>query len=273
MQIAIPFSYTAEEIPPKCRKPRKVQKDASLTVSIAEITGAQAPVAFLEHGSDFGESFTREYRWYSDCLWLLEKVNSRNDDSEIQTAEQFLKNPECLHSVAQHYDSRQDNKTAIFKRASEIVFIDGVRWRRTLEPEYCILASINWTSLDVVYGAKHEIGARWYYRIDQLEDALGQIRLGYGKGVRDYSRFEVLIPKALRLPATPKVEKFEVSVMLAVEGRGVQSAAREFVSSLGIDRFHASGVSFKVYNLQTGETATVELPYEGKMRGSSNRPQ
>ncbi len=155
MQIAIPFSYTAEEIPPKCRKPHKVQKDASLTVSIAEITGAQAPVAFLEHGSDFGESFTREYRWYSGCLWLLEKVNAGNDDSEIQTAEQFLKNPECLHSVAQHYDSRQDNENAIFEQASEIVFIDGVRWRRTLEPEYFILASINWTSLDVVYGAKH----------------------------------------------------------------------------------------------------------------------
>ncbi len=69
------------------------------------------------------------------------------------------------------------------------------------------------------------------------------------------------------MPATPKTEKFEVSVTLAVEGRGVQSAAREFVSSLGISRFHAAEVSFKVYNLQTGETAIVKLPYEGKTGG------
>jgi hypothetical protein len=71
MQITIPFTYTASEIPPKCRKPRAVRKNISLAVSTAEITADQAPVAIIERGNWLGEISTREYRWYGGCLWLL----------------------------------------------------------------------------------------------------------------------------------------------------------------------------------------------------------
>jgi hypothetical protein len=263
MQVTIPFEYTAEEIPPKCRKAREVRKEGSVVVNIAEITSEQAPVAFIGSGEDHKGEYKREYRWYDGCLWLLGKDYAGPDEEQkIQTAEEFLAAQANSKSHGAWYVREEKNRAGILDWAGTIVFIDGLRWDLTMEPEYKIRESFNWTSLDIVFGEKHEIGDPSYYRIDQLEEALQHIETLHGGDVEGFSRFEILLPTALRLPATPKQDTFTVTVTLEVEARGLDGAAREFASTLGISRFNARDVSFTVSNPQTGEQAEVKLPAE-----------
>jgi hypothetical protein len=263
MQITILFEYTALEIPPKCRKAREVRKEGSVAVSIAEIASEQAPVAFIETSDDYKGDYRREFRWYDGCLWLLGKDTvGREEEQKVQTAQEFLTAQANFKSHGSWYLSEEKNRDGILDWAGTIVFIDGLRWDLTMEPEYKIRESFNWASLDVVYGEKHEIGDPSYFRIDQREEALQQIETLHGGDVEGYSRFEILLPTALRLPATPKQEKFTVTVTLEVEARGIEGAAREFASKLGISRSNARDVSFIVSNTQAGEQAEVKLSAE-----------
>jgi hypothetical protein len=251
MQITIPFSFTTTEVPAKCRKAREVRKDSTATVKIEEVSSGNAPVAFIEHGDNYSEKFTREYRFYDECLWLI--------SNESQTIAQFLADPSVLKPTSSSYRSEQENRDSIKREAAEILFIDGVRWDLTKEPEYVIKASVNWASLEVEFGAVHGPGDPWHFRIDQLEEALEEIRGTHGEEVEHYSQFDILIPEALGLPKTPKQEKFSVTLTLEVEARGAYAAAREFASSLGIRRYSLNEYAFAVASLQSGDKTNVKL--------------
>ncbi len=261
MQITIPFTYQTSEIPPKCRKPRSVRKETSLTVSIAEILSAEAPVALIQRYKDYDDKeHERAYRWYGNCLWVIPQ--DRDGTPEIETAAEFLNEHRTLTCRSDFWRGLEENRKAIQDGADEILFIDGVRWEMSDEPEYHVCSSINWSSLDVAFGEKHEYGDNYYYRVDQLEEALAFIAHECRGEVEEgsYSTFEILMPEALRLPANPKMEKFYVTVTLQIEARGVEAAAREFVSDLGIERYRSKGLSYNVASLKTGKATMVKLP-------------
>lgn len=44
MKITIPYCYTEEEIPPRCRKPRPVEHVGEIGLTVHEVTGEAAPV-------------------------------------------------------------------------------------------------------------------------------------------------------------------------------------------------------------------------------------
>ena len=48
MKVAIPYEYTEEAIPPRCRKPRRVRMKDTMTVTIHELSGDDAPVAIVQ---------------------------------------------------------------------------------------------------------------------------------------------------------------------------------------------------------------------------------
>ena len=70
MKIVIPYKYTEQEIPKRCRKPRSVPHEGYISLSIHEVTGAEAPVAIREHTKKWSEKaegyepYTIEYRWW-----------------------------------------------------------------------------------------------------------------------------------------------------------------------------------------------------------------
>jgi hypothetical protein len=53
MKLTIPYHYTEEVIPKRCRKPRPMRFEAAITLTIHEVTGEQAPVAIIQHSQEF----------------------------------------------------------------------------------------------------------------------------------------------------------------------------------------------------------------------------
>lgn len=122
MHIKIPYKYTEEVVPKRCRKARRVQFEGSISLSIHELTGPEAPVAIREHIKHWNENTRsdepaiREYRWWGERLWVLDSFNRYSHGSyETQTAQQFAQDPWPMTKGADHtwYQSRQKSRAGL----------------------------------------------------------------------------------------------------------------------------------------------------------------
>lgn len=88
MQCTINYSYVAQVIPPRCRKPRAQRfDDGVVVVSIREVTSKQAPVAILGAEMDFASGNYMEavsYRWFDGRLWADVPVHGCSRRREVR---------------------------------------------------------------------------------------------------------------------------------------------------------------------------------------------
>lgn len=174
MQFKVEFAYTAFEVPPRCRNPRRVTKVSSMVVEIREVSGDQAPVAIVAHAKERDASCLApskvEYRFTDDRLWT--KVNTDhgcarsqsrggNDweyvlpESEACAGDALpvivvyrrdnstptqLYNANTLHGVYfQRNESEQEVREALTAWANDGLIIDGVYYRTAPEPRYVVM--------------------------------------------------------------------------------------------------------------------------------------
>lgn len=223
VKITIPFVYTEEIIPKRCRLPRRVEMQGQSTLTIHSISSAEAPIAIRQRisGWDDEPETVQEYRWWRNRLWLpcsIQRVS--RGLREGQTLEQFTGDPYPFSLTRADrrgfYCSLRERRADLRRWASGVLFIDGVRYTSADEPRYVVMTfglgcnhGIGWgTSLSATDHYNSNIGKTRYFRCDQLEQAMvAATRIAIGRGdtnalpITDQkpSTFEILIPEAVRL--------------------------------------------------------------------------
>lgn len=228
LTISIPYKYTEEVIPKRCRKPRRMQFEARITLTIHSVSSSDAPVAIVHHWKDFGEYDTvpaqTVYRWWGKRLWtryVIQRVC--HGPKEAQTLEQFAADPypytldKPAHNDYRWFNSQRERRASFRRWARSILFIDGERWEEAGEPRYVVMTFGlgcnhglgHGTDLSTDTSYNSNIGRSRYFRIDQFEQAVAETtRIALARGdtkavpvieKQDPDRFDILIPAAVRL--------------------------------------------------------------------------
>jgi len=260
MKITIPYIYTAEVIPPRCHKPRLVEQQAKVTLTIHEVTDQEAPVAIIEHDREYDESGTHPritaYRWYKNKLYIQNKFQRFSHAPwETQTDLQFktdpypfrLDKPASFSDLK--YKSQKERKIEFIRWAKTILFIDGERWVTTEEPRYVIMTFGLGHNHGIGYGTflstdnsyNSNISKGWYFRIDEFDKAVFMateiaLRRGDTKALpildQDPVRFDILIPEAVRL--NPKNEHGEGCIFINECERIIENHEDPMLAGLSI---------------------------------------
>ena len=134
MKVTVTVKYNEPYLPtPRCRKYRNrtASKDTALT--IREVTGEEAPVAFIVHKYDGDQ----EIRFFNEKCYKASKW------SDYHCGASGLLPPEKLVDYLRgRYDywncDYKENRKAFAEEAKRFLVIDGVLWEQTGEPRYCI---------------------------------------------------------------------------------------------------------------------------------------
>ncbi len=233
MTITIPYLYSEELIPPRCRKPRRVERATTITLNLREVSAADAPLALIERGQCCSEpdacgGFETSYRWYRRKLYVRASFQRfAHAPRETQTASQFSVDPYPLSLTkenSQHrYQTQAENRKNFRAWASSILFIDGERWEEAEEPRYVVMTfglghnhGLGWgTSLSTHHYYNPNISRERYFRVDEYQTALAEAtRVALDRddtkalpieAEQNPTRFEILLPEAVRLKAHRKL--------------------------------------------------------------------
>ena len=211
MRVTIPYTYTKSFTPPRCRKPRAIQDAATISLSIREVSGAEAPIAITIFHSAYPEQGTT-YRWWGNKLWVLDSFSRAcGQPHETQTLEQMKADPWGLHQnyLNTHY-GKQENRVKLMAQARRYVLIDGFRYRVAGEPRFVINTfglghNHGGTGLFIENHYNSNISRERYYRIDQRTEALAEAtRVATGRGDDQSIPFNIeevtiLVPEAVQL--------------------------------------------------------------------------
>jgi len=125
MDVTIPYSYVESQVPPRCRKPRLVRLEASATVTIAELTGAQVPVACTVAWT--GTPPPRQAPLEVYCSW----------EGRTYTASLELLG-RILHPEPSHRESWISGQQSIAEQYGDYLLIDGMPWEQSDLPRYYV---------------------------------------------------------------------------------------------------------------------------------------
>ena len=106
MKLNIPYIFSENIIPKRCRKARKVQFPATISLTFREVEEKDAPVAFIKHYVNTHEhtlKLKKEYRWYRGKLYQLHKpTRVSGGDGIPQNISEFQLDP-YPYSLKQSY--------------------------------------------------------------------------------------------------------------------------------------------------------------------------
>lgn len=155
MKVEVLYSYSAQEVPPRCRKVRSVVKEGKTTIEIREIKSVDAPVAIRAKGVirfDASRPYVIDYRWFDGALWTaMSCINAEPNSLDAnQNPEPYSRFPDVLdirHERALEFGyywfsdrpSEQDVLADISSMASSNLLIDGVPYRLAGEPRYVVM--------------------------------------------------------------------------------------------------------------------------------------
>lgn len=218
--ITVTGTYTRDEIPPRCRKPRPVSHDTSAKATIPTVTATDAPVAFrvTNHNRAVSEIRTHAGRLYGPYL----PARQQTDPTEPGSAQFPAEIDENDHTQTRYRlgspSTAEEFTAAVTEYFARFLIIDNAVWVEVPEPGYHVatygLGGINGsTGLSVSTRKDHGT----LFRADEFEAALthaietsrdrGDDPTRYEQHGEDYRDIEVLIPEAVTLvtiPPTPK---------------------------------------------------------------------
>ena len=211
--VTVHGTYTRDEIPPRCRKPRPVTYDATATVDVAAVTGQDAPVAFRITKPGGG---TYEIRTHAGKLYAQYKPFSRQVEPTVPGDSRFP-----AEVTADNVRMWRDASTAeefhatVRELFSRHLIIDGIVWTETSEPGYLVatfgIGGIN-GSTGLMVSDRKDHGV--LFRADEFEEARAHAaEVSRKRGDRQdrytpqeaerYRAIEVLIPEAVTLVTVP----------------------------------------------------------------------
>lgn len=224
MQCTIKYSYIAQVVPPRCRKPRPERfDDGAVVVSIREVSSEQAPVAILGAQLDFESDTYMEaisYRWFAGRLWADIPVHGcsrrRAVRYPVMPAEMNLITDSAMLSnidLGVHvgaYEGKDGIAAHLLACSTDWLIIDGQLHRTAGEPMYVAITfglsnNHGGTSLLVDDHLNPNIKPEAYFSLlekDQANAYTLAIARNRGDTVKVSTdpgfRFEVLISEAIQ---------------------------------------------------------------------------
>lgn len=203
-EVTAKVTYRPVRIPPRCRKPRRVEEVFEMTLQIPVLQGAQAPVACAFHADEFdphGIQHPREgLRFYKDRFYTK---TDATPGSQSFPAVRFID--------AYTEDRREAEREAAEKFEDRII-IDGSVWKVVGEPYYSVvgygLGSNHGGSglhLNFMYGSK--LMTSNDFAATELDAAIeGAVEFALARGddqsvnrLREFKGVKVLLPEAFKI--------------------------------------------------------------------------
>lgn len=244
MKTQIRFTYTENQIPKRCRKPRRVALNDTFEGEVREITGDQAPIAIVAKFDELGVPQEVPYRWFEGALWTAIKMvscrprgyTSGQDDWDHQ------KIPDRLDLSAEagssagyyygltglpHWESREVVEEFLRQRLHSSLLIDGVPHLPVGEPRYVVMTfglshNHGGTSIHATDHYNSNIAEQAYFSLLEAKQAIAYAtRVATDRGdteslpMRIEEQFEVRIKEAIQCG-----RKTEPAPQLACTGTG-----------------------------------------------------
>lgn len=201
--VEVRVSYGRGEIPPRCRKPRRVMHETKATVEIPSLTESDFPVAFLIQGIEEKS----EVRFYEGNLYAPHLNYARTKVPAEAGSDRF---PSA--QIVDLYEAEDDEhaNAEAAEQFSRFVVLEGAVWVRTGEPRYVVMTfglgcNHGGTSLGSAMHDNPNIRAENYHRADAYEEALAHaVQVATARGDDESiphfaPSIEVLIPEAVTL--------------------------------------------------------------------------
>lgn len=222
--ISLTGTYTRDEIPPRCRKPRPVTYETSAQVEVPMVSSGDAPVAFLVRDLD---DEPHEIRTHDGRLFAPYLPWARQTEPSLPGSLHFPQDVDTERHSLRHVAFDVDSDEAFYKCVAEhyrrFLIIDGVVWVEGGEPSYSVNTfgmghNHGGTGLMVNAGAADGHSGKTF-RADEFEAAHAHaIETAADRGDTEdvarfkrnpesYRRIEVLIPEAVTLVTIAPVPK------------------------------------------------------------------
>lgn len=210
--VLVSGEYVVNEIPPRCRKPRDVAYDTTVTVEVPIISADDAPVAFRVTPKWGAPRTTKIIRLWNDNLYALYMPYARQTDPTIPGSVQFPAETQTMS----HFEGKEAFDRGIRDKYASFVIIDGEVWAMTSEPRYYTVTmglgdNHGGTSFGETDHDNSNICAESYFRADDFQPALAYAvdvatRRGdtlsaaeFVDSPESHRTIEVLIPEAVTL--------------------------------------------------------------------------
>lgn len=216
--VAIGGTYSCMEIPPRCRKPRRVWHDAIATVQVPVTTEDQAPVAFRLYSRRLDR--TEDIRLHDGNLYTLHLPYRLQQDPTIPGSDQFPATVDGDRDLSGSPESADEFEQYAHEKFEQFLIIDDVVWARCGEPRYLVVTPTGWSRSDRPF-VTTALGdnpngdrADMYHRADDLDGAISHaVDIAQGEGdieglrarlAANTEQIDVLIPEAVALvPVSP----------------------------------------------------------------------
>ena len=178
--VTVATRYTAEEVPPRCRKPRPVTHELSVDTAIPTGTGEDFPMAFRVHGHADREQVT-VIRWDPQCNRLFSLATSphRSEDGTwtdlpVEPGTEEFRTATTPHPGAFTEEEAREAVNTLCTENARV--IDGQLWRTSLEPGYYVTTfglggNHGGTALFADYPTTRGLSASEAFRANEFEAA------------------------------------------------------------------------------------------------------
>lgn len=202
--------YSPMVVPPRCRKPRRVQTTVTVDLPLQEVTGDEAPVAFRVPDPlwDAGE-----YRWWQERIYTPYRPWSQQSVPTIPGSDYFPL--EQTQHASYDVQSEEEAIEEARRDLSSYLVVDGEVWDTCLgwsrEPRYEIYTlglghNHSGSGLSTTTSYNGNVAKGRYFRADQYEQAKAEaVRVATARGdtnsipmIERTPPIQVLIPEAVR---------------------------------------------------------------------------
>ena len=258
MILNVPFTFDAAVIRGKKRLAERAAWRSSIDVRVADVSGADAPVALrfeIDH-SDEGPAPVMEMRWFEGAHYAPFTDGEPTGHKAVNWLVSHLADP-CHNfplspkelgadwakegierssetDVREIVSIEQESKIAegIAKAAKDILIVDGLLWKTHPEPYFWFQApnrnELSWVAIKVGYPPA--TGTRFAFRLDEAPFLLAQVPdLKNGsERVTKMPDVEVLIPECLNERFAERLLNETVKSALKSMARELPKADREY---------------------------------------------
>lgn len=133
--ISLTGTYTRDEIPPRCRKPRPVTYETSAQVEVPTVSSDDAPVAFRIREV---EDRIKEIRTFDGRLFAPYLPHSHQEEPSLPGSVHFPQDVDVTrhHRIPNRAESEDEFHQTIEAFFGGFLIIDGVVWAESREPAY-----------------------------------------------------------------------------------------------------------------------------------------
>lgn len=183
MKVDLNFTYSVNEIPPRCRKPRWVDKSGKTTVVVRELNAGDMKIAFIV--KDYNSETI--IRAYDDMLYKV-AIRHTSEGKEWMTIENLKVRLECQARTSWGCKSYDEVIDELQEVANRYVIVGNTVYETVGEPRYCIYTfglghNHGGTALSVDYRFNDNISKTRYFDALHYKEAVNvATQIAYGRG-------------------------------------------------------------------------------------------